>query len=245
MNSAIRVSHLSFSYPDRPSVLQDINLHVNPQERIGVIGHNGSGKTTFFHLMCGLLTPICGTIEILNKRVIPGTFCPAIGLVFQNPDDQLFCASVWEDVAFAPQNMGLSAAEIDRSVDNALQMTGVQTLAQRPPHHLSGGEKRMVAIAGVLAMDPQIILYDEPTANLDLRARRRLIQFLQRSSQTLLIASHDLSFLGEICDRIVLIDQGKLVADGCTHNIFNDRALLDQYEIEPPLAIHSRPDGRV
>ena len=235
MNSAIRVSHLSFSYPDRPGVLQDINLHVNAQERIGVVGHNGSGKTTFFHLICGLLIPISGTIEVLDKPVIPGTFCPDVGLVFQNPDDQLFCASVWEDVAFAPQNMGLPSVEIDRVVDNALQMTGVQTLAQRPPHHLSGGEKRMVAIAGVLAMQPQIILYDEPTANLDLRARRRLIQFLQRSSQTLLIASHDLSFLGEICDRILLIDEGKLVADGYTQTIFNDRALLDRYEMEPPL----------
>jgi len=236
----IAITDLCFSYPDRADVLQHINLTINQGDRLGIIGYNGCGKTTLFLLVCGILTPSAGQIRLLNHLVVPGAFYPEIGLVFQNPDDQLFSASVWDDVAFAPQNMGLSVEEVRQRVDAALVTTGVQELAHRPPHHLSGGEKRMVAIAGVLAMRPQVIIYDEPTANLDLRARRRLIQFLQQSQETLLISSHDLEFVLEVCDRVVLMDDGQIVADGTPHQIMTDIELMAQHGLEVPYSLQCR-----
>lgn len=234
----IAITDLCFSYPDRAGVLQHINLTVNQGDRLGIIGYNGCGKTTLFLLLCGILTPSSGRIRLLNHVVTPGAFYPEIGLVFQNPDDQLFSASVWDDVAFAPQNMGLSVEEVQQRVTAALATTGVQELAHRPPHHLSGGEKRMVAIAGILAMRPQIIIYDEPTANLDLRARRRLIQFLQQSQETLVISSHDLEFVLEVCDRIVLMDNGHIVADGTPHQIMRDMELMERHGLEVPHSLN-------
>lgn len=233
----IAISNLCFSYPDNPDVIRGINLTIRSGDRVGIIGHNGCGKTTLFLLICGILTPSSGEIHLLNQPVEPGVFRPEVGLVFQNPDDQLFSASVWDDVAFAPQNMGLSEEAVAQQVEAALATTGVQDLANRPPHHLSGGEKRMVAIAGVLAMGPQIILYDEPTANLDLRARRRLIQFLQHSQETLVISSHDLEFVLEVCDRVVLMDGGQIVADGDPHPLMSDAALMERYGLEQPYSL--------
>lgn len=235
----IALSDLCFSYPDNPDVLRHIALNVNKGDRLGLIGHNGCGKTTLFLLICGVLTPSSGEIRLLNQLVEPGTFHPEIGLVFQNPDDQLFSASVRDDVAFAPQNIGLTEEEVEQRVTEALAITGVQELAHRPPHHLSGGEKRMVAIAGILAMRPQIIIYDEPTANLDLRARRRLIQFLQQSQETLMISSHDLEFVLEVCDRVILMDDGQVVADGVPHQLMSDTELMEQYGLEVPYSLRN------
>lgn len=233
----ITISNLCFSYPDKPDVLQGINLEVNQSDRIGIIGHNGCGKTTLFLLICGILTPSSGEIRLMNQQIKPGAFYPGVGLVFQNPDDQLFSASVWDDVAFAPQNMGLNEADVEQRVTTALTITGVQELVHRPPHHLSGGQKRMVAIAGVLAMQPQIIIYDEPTANLDLRARRRLIQFLQQSQETLMISSHDLEFVLEVCDRVVLMDEGRIVADGGPGQLMGDAGLMERHGLEVPYSL--------
>lgn len=237
---AIAIAELCFSYPDNPDVLRHINLTVNKGDRLGIIGYNGCGKTTLFLLICGVLTPSSGEIRLLNQIVEPGAFYPEIGLVFQNPDDQLFSASVWDDVAFAPQNIGLSDDEVQQRVREALAVTGVQELANRPPHHLSGGEKRMVAIAGILAMRPQVIIYDEPTANLDLRARRRLIQFLQQSQETLMISSHDLEFVLEVCDRVVLMDEGQIVADGIPHQLMSDAELMEKHGLEVPYSLKSQ-----
>jgi cobalt/nickel transport system ATP-binding protein len=235
--AAIAISHLSFSYPNRTHVLQNITLQVKQGDRLGIIGHNGCGKTTLFLLICGILKPCAGEICLLNQIVQPGVFYPEIGLVFQNPDDQLFSACVWDDVAFAPQNMGLSPTEVEQRVTEVLSITGVAELADRPPHHLSGGEKRMVAIASILAMRPQIIIYDEPTANLDLRARRRLIQFIQQSSGTLLISSHDLEFILEVCDRVILMDTGRIVADGTPQEIMSDIHLMTTHGLEIPYSL--------
>lgn len=234
---ALTITDLWFSYPDRADALRGVNLQVNPGERWGAIGANGSGKTTLFLSICGVLAPKAGDITLFNQRVKPGKFYPEIGLVFQNPDDQLFCPSVWEDVAFGPQNLGLSEREVQERVASALSLTGLETLAQRPPHHLSGGEKRMAAIAGVLAMQPKMILYDEPSANLDHRARRRLIQFLQRSSETLMISSHDLEFILEVCDQTALLDQGKIVATGACRQLLGDRELMERYGLEAPYSL--------
>jgi cobalt/nickel transport system ATP-binding protein len=234
---ALQIQDLWFGYaPSRP-VLPGLNLTVAEGEQLGIIGHNGCGKTTLFLLLCGLLTPQQGQIQCWGRRVQPGAFSPEMGLVFQNPDDQLFSASVWEDVAFGPQNLGLSPELVNQRVQQALALTGLTTLAPCPPHHLSGGQKRMAAIAGILAMEPQIILYDEPTANLDQRARRRLIQFLQASTETRLIASHDLEFLLEVCSRLVLMDAGQVVVTGRPQEILGNPQLMADYDLEVPYSL--------
>ncbi|NJP11149.1 MAG: ABC transporter ATP-binding protein [Leptolyngbyaceae cyanobacterium RU_5_1] len=237
---AIAVNSLNFSYPDCPHVLQNIDLQVKVGERIGVVGANGCGKTTLFMLLCGILRPTMGVVSVLGRPVLPEEFRPDMGLVFQNPDDQLFSASVWDDVAFAPCNMGLSPDEIEQRVTAALALTEVQALAARPPHHLSGGEKKRVAIAGVLAMRPQILLLDEPSAQLDPRSRRQLIRLLDSLPLTQLIATHDLDLALELCDRTIVLNQGQIVYDGQTERIMSNAELLEQYALESPLS-YSRP----
>lgn len=236
----LAVAALSFAYPGHGPVLQAVSLTVQAGERVGIVGPNGAGKTTFFLLLCGMLSPATGTIMLSGTPVKPGTFRPEIGMVFQHPDDQLFCASVWEDVAFGPQNLGLSPDEVSSRVAAALALTGMQDLARRPPHHLSGGEKRMVAIAGVLAMQPRLVIYDEPSVYLDMRARRRLIQFLQSTPETFLLAAHDLDFILEVCQRVVVFDAGQIVADGPAHVILADAALLAAHGLECPARLQPR-----
>jgi len=166
--------------------------------------------------------------------VVSGKFNPEVALVFQNPDDQLFCPSVKDDVAFGPQNMGLSKEEIEARVAEALSTVGGSKLAERPAHHLSEGEKRIISIAGVLAMRPKLIIYDEPSANLDIRSRRRLIRLLQSSPETIMIAAHDLELVLEVCDRVVLIDDGSIVADGNPHEIMGNVQLMEAHGQEKP-----------
>ena len=230
----LTVSDLCCSYPDRPGVLQDINLKVMQGERVGFIGPNGAGKTTFFLGICGVLKPTAGEVVILGKPVTNGDFLPEVGLVFQNPDDQLFCPSVRDDVAFGPRNMGLSKEEIETRVTQALSIVGELGLADRPAHHLSQGEKRMISIAGVLAMQPRLVIYDEPSANLDIRSRRRLIRLLQATRETILVASHDLELLLEVCSRAVLLDGGCIIADGNPREIMGDDRLMKAHGQEKP-----------
>jgi len=230
----LTVSGLWLSYPDRPDVVQDVSLKVMPGERVGLIGPNGAGKTTFFLGLCGVLKPSAGEIVVLGKPVLNGHFRPEVALVFQNPDDQLFCPSVWDDVAFGPQNMGLSKDEVEVRVKEALSVVGAVELADRPSHHLSEGEKRMVTIAGVLAMRPRLLIYDEPSANLDIRSRRRVIHLLQESKETLLIASHDLELILEVCNRVVLVDSGHIITDGDPCKIMSDDRLMEAHGQEKP-----------
>lgn len=231
---ALTVANLTFAYPGQPYILQEVSLRIADGERVGIIGHNGCGKTTLFTLMCGVLRPDAGEILLFGEPVLPGHFHPGVGLLFQSPNDQLFSASVWDDVAFGPQNMGLSPEEVTQRVQEALMLTGTADLAERPPHHLSGGQKQMVAIAGILAMRPRVVLYDEPSASLDLRTRRRLIQFLQRAPQTLLIASHDLELVLEVCDRVILLDEGRIIADGDPRQVMGNQALMEAHGLEKP-----------
>lgn len=242
LSSAIRVEQVSFRYPPASSgvaacVLEKLSFGIQPGERVALVGHNGCGKTTLFQLICGVLKPETGRIEVLGQPVLPGHFYPSVGFLFQDPDDQLFSASVVDDIAFGPTQMGLDPVEIEQRVQQSLRITGIQSLAQRPPHHLSGGEKQMVAMAGLLAMRPQILLCDEPTASLDLRARRRLIQFLTQTDQTLLIASHDLEFVLEVCERVILLNQGQIVADGSVKAILGDPELMEQHGLEIPYSL--------
>ncbi len=231
---ALEIRGLAYAYPGKPKVLQDINLTIQPKERVGLIGPNGAGKTTLFMLVCGIHKPEVGEIIIFGRPMKHRSFRPEIGLVFQKPDDQLFSPSVWDDVAFGPENLGLPLAEIEQRVKETLATTGVTALADRSPHHLSGGEKRMVSIAGVMAMHPQLVIYDEPSANLDIRSRRRLIEFLQQTDHAFIIASHDLEFLLEVCDRVILLDEGRLIADGPARSVMNDEALMQAHGLERP-----------
>lgn len=231
---SIALNNLCFNYSQERTTLTDINIRILTGEKVGLIGANGSGKTTLFMTICGILTPSYGSIEILDSLVVPGQFNPDIGLVFQNPDDQLFCPTVRDDVAFGPENMGLAPDDVSERVETALSLTGVSHLVDRIPHHLSGGEKCMVAIASVLAMQPQVILYDEPSANLDLKARRRLITFLRASQETIMVSSHDLELILEVCDRVILINQGRAIADGKPQEIMKDRILMENNNLEVP-----------
>lgn len=240
MKVAIAIQNLSFSYQDRLKVLDNINLTIRSGERIGLIGPNGSGKTTLFLLTCGILKPTAGKILLFDQPIVVGEFRPEIGLVFQNPNDQLFLPSVRDDIAFGPENMGLSAIEVEERIQEAVSLTGVNNLIERVPHNLSGGEKCMVAIAGVLAMRPQLVLYDEPSANLDMRSRRRLIQFLQASPQTMIISSHDLEMILEVCDRVLLLNQGQIIADGNPDDVMGDQQLMEAHGLEKPFSLTTR-----
>ncbi|MGD1991865.1 MAG: ABC transporter ATP-binding protein [Anaerolineae bacterium] len=240
---ALEVGGLTFGYPDRPDVLQALDLQVMEGERVGLIGPNGAGKTTLFLLISGILKPKAGSIALFGEPMKPGDFRPEIGMVFQNPDDQLFNPSVRDDVAFGPRNLGLPQERIADRVEEVLEITGTSALADRAPHHLSGGEKRMVSIAGVLAMAPQLVIYDEPNANLDIRSRRRLIRFLQTSAETFIVASHDLELILEVCQRVVLLDGGQLVADAPPREIMKNVALMEAHGLERPhsLVPHREP----
>lgn len=230
----LRVANLFYAYAGCDSVLKGVSCTIQAGERVGLIGPNGAGKTTFFHGICGLLQPQAGELWLGDRPIRHREFRPELGLVFQNASDQLFSLTVWDDVAFGPINMGLPEAEVSDRVQRALQLTATTALAQRAPHHLSGGEQRMVAIASVLAMEPEFVIYDEPSANLDIRARRRLIHFLQQSNHTLLLASHDLALVLEVCDRLLLLDDGCIVADGPPAEIMADSGLMEAHGLEVP-----------
>jgi cobalt/nickel transport system ATP-binding protein len=231
---ALTISNLRFSYPDNPEVLQGINLALADGERVGLVGPNGAGKTTLFLSICGVLKPTAGDILLYGTPVRPGTFHPDVGLVFQYPDDQIFSPSVRDDIAFGPLNMGLPAEEVDARVEATITRLQLNELADRPPHHLSGGQKRMVAIAGVQAMHPRLVIYDEPSANLDIRSRRRLINYLINSQGTTLVSSHDLELIIEVCQRVLLLDQGRIIAAGPTRDIMADSALMEAHGLERP-----------
>ena len=234
------IEDLSFFHSNERLIWQNIDLTIFPGERVGLIGPNGAGKTTLFLTVCGILPPTSGKIMVLDKPVQVGGFRPEIGLVFQNPDDQLFCTTVRDDVAFGPENMGFSPQEIDARVQQALGIAGVEHLVDRVPSQLSGGEKCMVAIATILAMQPQLILYDEPSANLDLRARRRLIEFLQKSPETFIICSHDLELILEVCASYLLLDEGKIIADGKPQEVMADHNLMESHSLERPHSLSHR-----
>lgn len=232
--TAISLSNLCFGYGEARSILTDINLDIVTGETVGLIGANGAGKTTLFLTICGILQPTYGGVNLYNRLIEAGQFNPEIGLVFQNPDDQLFCPTVRDDIAFGLENLNLPPQEVATRINAALSLTGVTHLAERISHQLSGGEKCMVAIAAVLAMLPQIVLYDEPSANLDLRARRRLIKFLQASHETIVVSSHDLELIIEVCDRVVMLNQGRIVADGTPVEIMSNKDLMESNGLEVP-----------
>ncbi|MCK5115420.1 MAG: ABC transporter ATP-binding protein [Candidatus Aegiribacteria sp.] len=230
----VNVKDLKFSFPLQEPVLQGVDIEVNPGEKVGIIGPNGSGKTTLFLLLAGMLAPDSGSLSVLDSPVKTGSFNRNLGFVFQNPDDQLFCPTVRDDLAFGLLNLGYSRGEADSMIDSYLTRLEMSDLAGRPPHNLSGGEKRMVSIAGVIIMNPTVVLLDEPESSLDSRARRQLIEFLRNSNETLLIASHDLEFLLETCERTVVLDNGRICADGASREIMGNEPLVNSHGFEKP-----------
>jgi len=232
----IEIERLSFSYPDGRRALSDISLRVEAGERVALVGPNGAGKSTLLLHLNGILRPVDGVIRVdglpLTERTV-GQIRAMVGLVFQNPDDQLFSPRVFEDVAFGPLHMGLPEDEVRARVERALAAVDMSAYADRTSYHLSLGEKKRIALATVLSMNPRVLALDEPSSGLDPRARRSLIRLLQGlNGQTLLIASHDMRLVRELCPRMVILDGGTIVADGPTESLITDSALLEQHGLE-------------
>ncbi|MCD6476037.1 MAG: ABC transporter ATP-binding protein [Anaerolineaceae bacterium] len=232
MTPLISTRDLSYAYPDGQIALQSINLTIHRGEKVGLMGANGAGKSTLLLHLNGIFAATSGEIKVdgmsVGKKNIQ-KIRSFIGLVFQNPDDQLFSPTVYDDVAFGPLYAGLSKQKIEESVQFALSAVGMADYCERSPYHLSSGEKKRIAIATVLSMHPEILVLDEPSAGLDPRGRRELIEWLQAQPQTLLIASHDMDLVQQITQRTIILNHGRIVADGATQTILSDTPLLFEY----------------
>jgi cobalt/nickel transport system ATP-binding protein len=234
----ITVEDVAYTYPDGRQALDGVTLSLSAGECVAVLGPNGAGKTTLLLCLAGVLTPQRGRVRLSDidpcdarwRSRLPAT----LGLLFSDSDDQLFCPTTREDVAFGLRNQGKSWAEAQPLVDAVLKELGLNDLAERSPHRLSTGEKRRVALAGLLVMAPAILLLDEPTSGLDPRGRRQLIDTLRQLPQTRLIATHDVELALDLCPRAILMDQGRVWADMETTALFQQRALLAEHGLEPP-----------
>jgi cobalt/nickel transport system ATP-binding protein len=236
----VEVQDLRFAYPDGNEALSGLSFRIHHGESVAIVGANGAGKSTLLLHLNGCLVPKQGTVRIgdfpLTEKTLPDVR-RTVGMVFQDPDDQLFMPTVYDDVAFGPLNLGLPFDEVDARVRSALATVGGEHLSRRPPYRLSGGEKRAVAIATVLSMSPNILVLDEPTSNLDPRARRNLINLLHGFEHTKIIATHDLDMVMDLCGRTIVMHRGHILADGPTRDIFADDRLLDEGHLERPLSL--------
>lgn len=237
-NSAIVVEGLTFAYPGGAAALDGLRFQIQAGETVGLIGPNGAGKTTLFLCLAGVLPVGPGTIKLggldPGVRADRGKLPGRLGIVFQNSDDQLFSTTVGDDVAFGPLNLGLTAEDTRGRVTEALNRVGLAGFEGRVPHHLSGGEKRRAALAGVLAMRPEILLLDEPSMFLDPRGRRELLALLKELSGTFIIAAHDLDLILDLCRRALVLDRGRLMADGTAADLLADKALMERHGLEVP-----------
>lgn len=248
---ALRVTNLSFHYADGAPALKNVSFTLQPGERIALIGPNGAGKSTLLCHLNGIFhsSDTDRTIEVFGipicKKNLP-EIRRRVGLVFQDPDDQLFCPTIFDDVAFGPLNMGLPHGEVHRKVEQALLHVGLEGYERRSSFHLSGGEKKRVSLATVLSMDVDIIAFDEPSSNLDPKSRRGLIDWLKKTEKTLIVATHDLDFAYDTANRVLVLDQGSVVGDGPVDAILRDEEFLLKHHLELPLRFHNLPrDGRV
>ena len=228
---------VAYAYPGGHQALYGVDLHVHPGETVALLGPNGAGKTTLVLHLNGILTPGHGSVHVSGLPVTEENLLEVrrrVGIVFQDPDDQLFMPTVRDDVAFGPANLGLRGVELDARVEEALVAVDVADLAERAPHHLSFGQRRRVAIATVLAMRPEILVLDEPSSNLDPASRRELADILRSLGVTILMVTHDLPYAVELCERSVVLSEGTIVADGATRDVLADGALMSRHRLEMP-----------
>lgn len=228
MQELIKIENLSFGYPDGQQALTDINLGIYRGDSVAIVGPNGAGKSTLVLHFNGILRSN-GHVKLLGKPIDDNNLKwvrSRVGVVFQNPDDQLFSPTVFDDVAFGPMNMGYSQAEVEQVVKMALGLVGMSGFEKRSPHHLSVGEKKRIAMATVLSMSPEVLVIDEPTSNLDPRGKWDIIEVLKGFSITKIIVSHDLELVRELCSRMVIIDQGRVAVDAKTIDLLADKKLL-------------------
>ncbi len=240
MSAAIEIRDLHFRYGEGTAALRGVSFSVAEGECVGLIGPNGAGKSTLLLHLNGLLpeswTGVSAVLvggRALTKESLPEVR-RQVGLLFQDPNDQLFCPTVFEDVAFGPQQLGLGRAEIRERVGRALDQAGLPGFEERAPHHLSVGEKRRVCLAGLLACDPSILVLDEPTSSLDPKGRRDIKELLRRIPITKLIATHDLEFVVELCSRVIVLDGGTVVAEGPTVELLSNEELMRRHSLECP-----------
>jgi cobalt/nickel transport system ATP-binding protein len=241
MNTALEISDLTFSYPDGRQVLNSVNLQINKGERVALLGPNGAGKTTLVMHLNGILISDQGIVKVAGIKVDKENLFEVrkrVGLVFQDPDDQLFMTTVRDDVAFGPSNIGIQGEELNKVVDYALDQVKMKEFADRPPHHLSFGQRRRVAVATVLAMKPDILVLDEPSSNLDPASRRELAEILLNLDVTIFMVTHDLPYALEICPRAAILNNGKIVADGNTRDLLGDEELMESNRLELPFGMH-------
>ena len=238
----ISFDNVSYTYEKGATALDGVSFHIARGESVGLIGANGAGKSTLMKALLGLVSAD-GAITVdglrVEKQNLP-EIRRRLGFVLQNSDDQMFMPTVYEDMIFAPLNYGLSRGEAEARADDALARLGLQALKHRHNHRLSGGEKRMAAIATILAMRPDAILMDEPTSALDPHNRRVVINTIRGMGQTKLIASHDLDMILDACDRVILLSAGRVAADGPAETVLRDRALLEAHRLELPLSLSRR-----
>ncbi|MFN0052258.1 MAG: energy-coupling factor ABC transporter ATP-binding protein [Planctomycetales bacterium] len=251
----LKVKHLSHRYAGGPAALQDVSFSVGMGEIVGLVGPNGAGKTTLLLHLNGLLlgtrsrpsppqaNPLdkdVAAVEVLGMPVVPANLTEIrriVGFMFQDPDDQLFCPTVGEDVAFGPLNLGFPQEEARRRVQESLAAVGLAGFEKRAPQYLSFGERRRVCLAGVLACEPDLLALDEPSSNLDPRSRRRLIEILRPLPAAQVVASHDLEMILELCHRVLVLDQGRIQADGPTREVLANASLMEAHGLEVPLSI--------
>lgn len=235
----IKIENLNFSYNNSRLILSDINLMIKDNQSIGIVGANGVGKSTLLKLLVGLELDYHGIIEINNLKVNKknlNEIRKIIGYVFQDSDAQLFMPTIYEDIAFAPNNYGYSKEEVQKRTLKALKSVGIEDIKDRPIYHLSGGQKKLASIATVLSMEPEILIFDEPTVALDPKNRKRFINVLNALKGTKIVASHDLDLIYDTCDKTILLSNGKIIKEGKTREILKDKDLLENNGLELPLS---------
>jgi cobalt/nickel transport system ATP-binding protein len=240
------VRGLAYAYPDGHQALFGVDLHVHRGERVALLGPNGAGKTTLVLHLNGILAAGAGSVAVSGMPVAKENLQEIrrrVGVVFQDPDDQLFMPTVRDDVAFGPANLGMRGAALEQQVMEALEKVGMADFADRPPHHLSFGQRRRVAVATVLAMEPEILVLDEPSSNLDPASRRELAEILRGLDVTVLMVTHDLPYAFELCPRSVVLSDGVIVADGTTYDVLTDDALMAAHRLELPFGFDPRANA--
>jgi cobalt/nickel transport system ATP-binding protein len=240
------VRGLAFAYPDGHQALYGVDLHVHRGERVALLGPNGAGKTTLVLHLNGILTAGAGSVAVSGLPVNRENLQEVrrrVGVVFQDPDDQLFMPTVRDDVAFGPANLGVRGTELEARVVEALDRVGMVDFIDRPPHHLSFGQRRRVAVATVLAMEPEILVLDEPSSNLDPASRRELADIVTALDVTVLMVTHDLPYALQLCPRAVVLSDGVIVADGSTYDVLTDDALMSAHRLELPFGFDPRSMG--